>query len=765
MGLVKKLVQKLDKLGIDGVNPKSDSQQQPQQQIGNTNGYTRPPAKLPQSSPGVDKPADNSNIFDCPIAEGPVPLRFPRKCHAVVPKGCVFGDADAPIQTNNFYNNLTLEDQTFPIWPLPYSMWFAKEPGQVNGFAFNHTDACQRVFGPDPRTNPVQFYFNPPKIKSFVLSGEGVSQDTVLELSNHQKMSVNAKFSVGSGSINFPLVQGMGFVTAVYSNVRPIIASQVGFRDLSQPCQINQSTKKYVTRLFNDVVWCIYVTGNTKLNLQNPNTIVGDGNLACTIQVCKGNSPYYDESAGMYQISVGLSGLVDGRNGSYSFVYETQGSSKSGKGIVWCLPHHHEALSQKSIECKTDLLLDSPTKGAMKAFQTNCLTVVESDLPNDVSWSPWTVFSTCEPCYSDAEKEMVRNAAIVESQQDVVAMANIDSMYTSGKILDKFAYILYVCNDILQDKELTSCLLPRIKEAIKIFASNKQKFPLLYDTTWKGIISSADPGADFGNANYNDHHFHYGYHIHAIALVAHIDPTLLTDDDCLVRDYAITLLRDVATPNCNDKYFPQFRSFDWFHGHSFAHGIFASGDGKDEESSSEDYHFAYGMKLFAKVIKDAKMEARSNLMLSVMRRSMNKYMLFLDDNKDQPGNFVRNKVAGITFENKIDFATYFGRGSIANEWIHGIHMLPITPISSYIRGPRFVKEEWVMHLQPIIDNIPDGWKGILMLNLALFDPEQSYQWFARTDWQDHLIDNGMSRTWSLAFAGGVGGAKEKARKI
>ncbi len=54
------------------------------------------------------------------------------------------------------------------------------------------------------------------------------------------------------------------------------------------------------------------------------------------------------------------------------------------------------------------------------------------------------------------------------------------------------------------------------------------------------------------------------------------------------------LVRDVANPSAQDNYFPFSRNFDWYHGHSFAKGLFESGDSKDEESSSEDVMFAYG---------------------------------------------------------------------------------------------------------------------------------------------------------------------------
>ena len=42
-----------------------------------------------------------------------------------------------------------------------------------------------------------------------------------------------------------------------------------------------------------------------------------------------------------------------------------------------------------------------------------------------------------------------------------------------------------------------------------------------------------------------------------------------------------------------------------------------------------------------------------------------------------------------------------------------------------------------------------------MLNKALFDPKSAWDWFARDDWNQAQIDNGMSRTWSLAFIAGI----------
>ena len=221
-------------------------------------------------------------------------------------------------------------------------------------------------------------------------------------------------------------------------------------------------------------------------------------------------------------------------------------------------------------------------------------------------------------------------------------------MYYSGKALSKFASIIYAVNSIANSPDLATQGLSQLKTAFALFTTNQQQFPLLYDTVWGGVVSSAtyttsDTGADFGNSLYNDHHFHYGYFIHAAAIIGSMDATWLAQN----RDWVNALVRDVSNPSASDNYFPVFRSFDWYHGHSWAKGLFESGDSKDEESSSEDVMFAYGLKMWGHTTGDASMEARGNLMLSVLARSLQHYFLMASDNKVQPVNFIGNKATGI----------------------------------------------------------------------------------------------------------------------
>lgn len=96
-----------------------------------------------------------------------------------------------------------------------------------------------------------------------------------------------------------------------------------------------------------------------------------------------------------------------------------------------------------------------------------------------------------------------------------------------------------------------------------------------------------------------------------------------------------------------DQHFPFSRAFDWFHGHSWAKGLFESADGKDQESTSEDAYFSYSLKLWGIVTGDLALEGRGNLMLAIQRRVFRNYFLMDRDNRNQPERFIGNRVTGI----------------------------------------------------------------------------------------------------------------------
>lgn len=67
-----------------------------------------------------------------------------------------------------------------------------------------------------------------------------------------------------------------------------------------------------------------------------------------------------------------------------------------------------------------------------------------------------------------------------------------------------------------------------------------------------------DAGLDFGNTFYNDHHFHYGYFVHAAAIIGFLDPTWLANGTN--KNWVNMLVRDYANGVENDSQFPVWLS-------------------------------------------------------------------------------------------------------------------------------------------------------------------------------------------------------------
>jgi endo-1,3(4)-beta-glucanase len=86
-------------------------------------------------------------------------------------------------------------------------------------------------------------------------------------------------------------------------------------------------------------------------------------------------------------------------------------------------------------------------------------------------------------------------------------------------------------------------------------------------------------------------------------------------------------------------------------------------------------------------------------------------------------------------------------------------MIPLNPSSAITRTSTFVQEEWNTYFSDgRVDTIDSGWKGILYANLALTNPQASFQFFSQPNFDPTWLDGGASRTWYLAFAAGLGGA-------
>ena len=348
-----------------------------------------------------------------------------------------------------------------------------------------------------------------------------VQRSTVLTTDTLTAFSANANLLARSGSapaLTIPLVQGMGYVTAIYKGATPYIESSVFFQTVTPVASPKKGVSKYRILLNDGNTWLLYATANNgtgfSLNLKSSSRLAAPGPFSGTIQIAKnpGNvaaqERQYDGCSGSYATGTSLSGSSSGSSATYSLNFQ-----KAGNGsplIMFALPHHIASMSYTTDAGKTDIKLQTTTKGTAVGVIADTWTLVESNLPVTIGFAPWNENSGSTTSIPLSAKEAIDAAATSELSQDMDAQTNLDSMYYSGKALSKFATAIYAVHDLSGNVSLANAGLAKLKTAFSRFAANQQKYPLTYESAWGGVVSTAsyvtgDPNVDFGNTYYNDH--------------------------------------------------------------------------------------------------------------------------------------------------------------------------------------------------------------------------------------------------------------------
>ena len=318
--------------------------------------------------------------------------------------------------------------------------------------------------------------------------------------------------NASSPAISFPLAQGMGFVTAIYNSVQPIIFSSVIFKTVTSVASPKTGVTKYKLVLEDETTWLLYATAsnNTGLGLTaTSNTrLEAAGAFSGTIQVAKNpgdvasQETSYDTSAGAYPTGASLSASVNGGSAAYSLKW-TKGGIDAPL-MMFALPHHIESLDEATAGNKTSIQLQTTVKGLATGVIGDSWTVIEPDLPVTIGFAPWNATSGSTQAISADAQNKINTAGASELSQDMATLSNLDSMYYSGKILSKFATAIYAVHDLSGNTGLAEAGLAKLKDAYARFANNTQQFPLVYESAWGGVVSTAsyvenDSGVDFGN--------------------------------------------------------------------------------------------------------------------------------------------------------------------------------------------------------------------------------------------------------------------------
>ncbi|KAG6947184.1 hypothetical protein JG687_00016275 [Phytophthora cactorum] len=576
-----------------------------------------------------------------------------------------------PLPTNKWWGNLihtTAEEMNTkanPGWSNPYAVKLPKEApyGIQACYSYNYRQLSALTDG------VAEFYLhdfvNDLTLSATEFAGEAKPTYEVYSFSDFG-IKVRACLENKEQCLDSALVHGMAFITATYDRLTARIESEYTMEivDKSVP-------GKYIIELGGNQTWVVYTGKNGTFALdESGKALVSSGLFSGTVRVAILPSSKATDVYDKYRTCHVRGGNVSVESRTeYSLNWETVGKSCQTHGMLhFALPHHLPAL-KGAITTKNPraIVLNSATRGKMVAQVSTTGKWVLSEPEDDLEVD---FYPTTKPSVS-----VVAKVGLLKTLQADIAddwSLNKTSWYFNGKQYQKYASLCLMAADstvVGKNKKLLNTCLTKLENLLVPFLDNTLDPPLNYETSYGGLVSSQsfavkDVNADFGNSVYNDHHYHYGYWVTASAMLKSLHPKWkrMKELDRMIW----MMLRDVANPSTDDAFFPRFRHFSFYLGHSYSHGVTPMLDGKDEESTSEDVNFYYGMKLWGQVSNNKAVEDLGSLMLRLNARAIRTYFLMTSDNTIHPKEFVPNHVTGIFFDNKAAYATWFS----AEKFLH-----------------------------------------------------------------------------------------------
>lgn len=167
------------------------------------------------------------------------------------------------------------------------------------------------------------------------------------------------------------------------------------------------------------------------------------------------------------------------------------------------------------------------------------------------------------------------------------ALSTWTDSYNEGQVMNRLIQTARIAHEMGND-EAVQAILKTVKSRLENWLTHQSPevaFLFYYHKTYSTLIGY--PAGHGQDGNINDHHFHWGYFIHAASFIEEFEPGWAQKYGAMVN----LLVRDAASPDRQDTMFPFLRNFNPFAGHCWANGFASFPQGNDQESTSESMQF------------------------------------------------------------------------------------------------------------------------------------------------------------------------------
>jgi len=601
--------------------------------------------------------------------------------------------SNKPVPTNDWWSKLVKEDHADNLFNYPMTMKTTN-----NGLIITYIP--WGVIGDN-------------KAIEISLNGLEVDKTTV---SDHSDWTVTMSWDDGNRKMNAISGIGMPFVyfqresnqdveIIVNSGEVSINNEMIIIKDASEGADFivyapsgsswNVDGSKYSSNLNNKNYWSVLMLPQDTSNISQEANLFKDYAYVFPVNT-KTNWSYDTESSVV----------------TTNFEIETQ-TMEGSKSIFLqgLLPHQWDNLSTDSE--KPEFKTYNTVRGKLKTLKGNKFTV-KNKFSGILSTLPYL------NQYSDSY-----NPAELDDKIKQIENNKLDSWtdsYNEGQMMNRLVQTGRIADEI-GNISARDRIISTVKERLEdwlTYESGEKAFLFYYNSNWSTLIGY--PAGHGQDSNINDHHFHWGYFIHAASFLQQFDPEWVDEWGPMIN----FLIRDAASTNRSDEKFPFLRNFSPYAGHSWANGFATFPGGNDQESTSESMQFNSSLIHWGTITGQDEIRDLGIYLYTTEKTSINEYWF---DVKER--NFKADQNYGLVsrvWGNSYDNGTFWTSDITAS---YGIEFYPMHGGSFYLgENKNYVEKIWneiennTAILNPESDN-PNLWYDTFWKYLALINPNKA----------------------------------------
>ncbi|MEM8890837.1 MAG: glycosyl hydrolase, partial [Bacteroidota bacterium] len=247
--------------------------------------------------------------------------------------------------------------------------------------------------------------------------------------------------------------------------------------------------------------------------------------------------------------------------------------------------------------------------------------------------------------------------------------------YNEGQEMNRLiqtARIAELSGDTVALAKMLLTVKNRLEDWLEV-NGNEVAFLFYYNQTWSALLGY--PAGHGQDGNINDHHFHWGYFIHAAAFLEQYEPGWATQWGDMIN----LLVRDAASSDREDSMFPFLRNFSPYAGHCWANGFASFPQGNDQESTSESMQFNSSLIHWGEVTGNDSIRDLGIYLYTTEQSAIEEYWLDVHERNFSP-NHPYSLVSRV-WGNSYDNGTFWTNDIAAS---YGIELYPIHGGSLYL---------------------------------------------------------------------------------